>query len=89
LTDVLIGEDERSSAEQLRGIAARNLLYLGLVMLIAAMTGLQALWMNKATFGGADYITTFLWGFGTLGTAAGFSAAARRYQLPGTDNAQT
>lgn len=88
LAGVLIGDDERSSAEQLRGIAARNLMYLGLVMLIAAMTGLQALWMNKATFGGADYITTFLWGFGTLGTAAGFSAAARRYQLPGTDNVQ-
>jgi hypothetical protein len=81
LADVLIGEEDRSSTEQLRNIAFRNLLFLGLVMLIAVVTGLQALWMNKPTFGGADYVTALLWGFGTQGTAVGFSAIARQYSL--------
>jgi hypothetical protein len=89
LTDIVVYEAQPSSARQLRNIAMRGLVYLGIVMFIAALTGLQALWINRAVFGGADYITAFLWGFGTSGTAAGFSSLAQRYHLPGNEKATT
>ncbi len=48
-------------------IARRDSRVLWISIVTAALTGLTALWLPNGTWGGLlDYITAFLWGFGTV-----------------------
>jgi hypothetical protein len=61
----------RMAHDYYQDVTRRDLLIAGLVVLIAAATGLTSLWGANATFGGMDYLGAFMWGFG-LQSATGF-----------------
>ena len=68
--------DQLTAAEWYERIATADRRQAFLVMVVAAFTGLVALWFNRSTFGGQDYVTAFLWGFGLSEAAKGFVAIA-------------
>ena len=45
-------------------IRANDQILTAAILLLATISGLTALWVPNPTFGGTDYITAFLWGFG-------------------------
>lgn len=75
--------EPRTPEDWYRQVERKDRVQAALVLVVATITGLTALWINNPTFGGTNYLLAVLWGFGLNEAAQGFlKIAADNGALP-------
>jgi hypothetical protein len=75
---ILAGPTEKALSEILRKIRLNDRILSGIALLLASLTGVLALYVNKPFGSLENYLLAFIWGFGIDNTVRGFSTILKK-----------